>query len=250
MRRAIIGLLPAFWFVGHPGAAAQTPDESAAPILAPAIRVASSGTLSLIRRSDVQNGLRLSLRQRNELQALLAAPQQFRLLLNLGADSANGGPRQAEDQVEQQAGDHEARLRAILDEKQWARLAQIRLQWQGALALAEPATADLAGLSDNSRNAVVAIAAEYEDVRREVFASLTRKREEDSSNGTRRRIAIRIDTAELEQPGSPAYKKLAVAKKDAEERIIKSLLDTEKKAWAKACGAPFVFRADIKGLRF
>jgi hypothetical protein len=166
------------------------------------------------------------------------------------ANDPSAAHRQADEQIRAQLGDQDARIKAILTSEQWDRLQQISLQWRGPLAMAEPGVAQQMQLSAEHRSEVARIAAEYAAVKSEVMASLAQKQEDASMDGSRRMVAIRLDTSELEKRFSPARQKLEKAKQDAERRIMEVLDRDERARWRAACGDPFTVRADIKGLRF
>lgn len=221
--------------------------------VAPSVGIGKMSLMALLKRPDVQNGIQLDLRQRNELQALLAEPSQLRVSVAVRGDASDAGrnaQQQAEEQIRQQLDGGEARIKAILRPEQWERLQQIRLQWQGPLALAEPEVAQKAELSAEHRSEIARIAAEYAAVKSEVLASLSQTREDASPDGTRRMVAVRLDTSELDKPFSPARKKLEKAKKEAERQILAVLSREERARWDSMCGKPFTFRTDLKGLRF
>lgn len=236
-------------------ASAQTDSGSGGylRLASPALSVSGGGLSSLIKRADVQTGLKLNLRQRNELGALLREPNQIRVAVTMSEQDARDPDalqRQADEQVQAQLGRHDEKIKAILTDEQWNRLQQLALQWKGPLALAEPPVAKSVGFSREAAAQVSKYAAEYAATKSEVMASLARTQEDVSPDGSQRRVAARIDTSELDRRFSPARKKLLKAKAKAETSILGVLNPDELKRWAEACGKPFTFRSDIKGMRF
>ncbi len=246
------GMLAADAACGAP-AAAQLGGTQTLRLATPALRIAGASLTALLRRADVQNGLKLGIRQRNELSDILAQPSQMRVAVTLSGSDANdpgSAQRQADEQIRAQLGDHDARIKAVLTAEQWDRLQQLSLQWRGPLAMAEPEVAQQVRLSAEHRSEVARIAAEYAAVKSEVMASIAQKQEDASPDGSRRMVAIRLDTSELDKRFSPARQKLEKAKQDAERTILAALDPDERARWKAACGATFTFRSDIKGLRF
>lgn len=222
----------------------------------PAFRIVTSDAVSqrvdiltLLRRPDVQNGLRLSLRQRNLLAELLQEPPRISVRVEQrmeGSPAGRGEPAEVRTSVNTS----ESQVLAVLTDEQKARLEELRLQWRGPLALAEPKVADKVGLRPDARAEIGRIAAEYEKVKSEVMQSLAQVQEAVSPDGTQRSVAVRLDTSELERPLSPLRKRLQRAKKSAEEKILALLQPEERERWDALCGAPFTFRSGLPGLRF
>ncbi len=236
-----------------PGSGWAQQENAHLSLTMPAIRVAGGGLSSLIRRSDVQGALRLGMRQRAALDELFREGTPGRVMVSVRADqgsSPDSLQQQVDEQLRAQLGDHDAKIRAILTAEQWDRLNQLDLQWRGPLAMADTQVAERLKLSRESRNEIAPIAAQYQAVKSEVMASLSQKQEDVSPDGSRRAVMMRINASELEKPLSPARKKLEKAKKEAEAAILAAISDDERSRWNAACGEPFKFRADIKGLRF
>ncbi len=219
----------------------------------PAIRVAGGGLSSLIRRADVQRAIHLSMRQRAELDAVFQGSASGRVVVSVRGEetaSRNALQQQADEQIRAQLGDADGKIKAVLTAEQWTRLNQLDLQWRGPLAMADQVVAERLKLSQESRNEIAPIAARYGAVKSEVMASLTQAQEDVSPDGSRRTVMMRVNADELERPFSPARQKLKKAKREAEKAILAILTEDERSRWTAACGAPFTFRADIKGLRF
>ncbi|MBM3495989.1 MAG: hypothetical protein FJX72_16950 [Armatimonadetes bacterium] len=219
----------------------------------PALSVAGGGVSTLIRRSDVQGALRLGMRQRSAINETLNQQQPGRVMVSVRADQ-NSTPdslrQQADDQIRAQIGDRDGQIKAVLKAEQWERLLQLDLQWRGPLALADPKVAARVELSGETRSLIAPVATVYNATKSEVMASLAQRHEDVSPDGSRRSIAMRLNTSELDKPMSPARKKLEKAKREAEDEILGALTPDEKRRWKSACGEPFTFRSDIKGSRF
>lgn len=212
-----------------------------------------TGLLPLLRRSDVQSGVSLSLRQKQQLAEVLNSPQRITInMVNNGNLDEEARRKEMEKQVAAQLGGPEEKIKAVLRPEQFARLQELMLQWRGPLILGDAKTADRLKISPESRAEIHKAAAEYQAVKAEVMASLTQVNDtpgQDGPNKSLRRM-VRVNTEELEYPLSPAYKKLDAAKKEAEKRILDVLTPEERDSWRKAQGAPFTFRTDIRGNRF
>ncbi len=61
---------------------------------------------------------------------------------------------------------------------------------------------------------------------------------------------MRLNTQALDDPGTPAYKKLSTLKKDADERILALLTPGERHSWDAAQGAPMTFLKGLHSNRF
>lgn len=219
----------------------------------PVIRIGDTTLTALIQRPDVQGALSLGMRQRAALRDIFAANTEQRVMVSVRSDrGADPGAvqRQGDEQLRVQLSGRDTKVRAILKPEQWERLQQLELQWRGPLALADADVANRVDISGATRSKIAPIAAAYQKEKSEVLASLTQTREDTSPDGTRRTVAVRMDTSELDRPLSPARKRLEKAKRDADAQILAALTPEERERWKAACGEPFTFRADIKGHRF
>jgi hypothetical protein len=207
----------------------------------------------LLRRSDVQSGIALSLRQKQQLAEILNSPQRITInMVNNGNLDEEARKKEMEKQVAAQLGGPEEKVKALLKPDQFERLQELLLQWKGPLILGDAKSADRLKLSPESRTDIAKAVNEYQAVKNEVMASLTQVNDtpgQDGPNKSLRRM-VKVNTQELENQLSPAYKKLDAAKKDAEKRILDALDPAERDSWRKAQGAPFTFRTDIPGNRF
>jgi hypothetical protein len=207
--------------------------------------------LPLLKRSEVQSTIGLDLKQKQALDDLLNNPQRSAIRIN----ATNEGDRdpekikkQIEDQIKAQQGGIDERIKSVLRPEQYDRLQQLDLQWRGLLALADQKVADRLKIAPAHRGEIGKISADYQAIKGQVMMELAQKSEEGAGN--ERRVMVRMNTKELENPLSPAYKKLDEAKKDAEKKIMAVLSSEERVTWKAAQGAPFVFRTDQRGNRF
>jgi len=208
---------------------------------------------TMLRRTDVQTSIGMDLKQKQALADMIdpAKRQPMKLTFN----SADGNDPEAmrkklQDQVNSMQNDTNAKIKSVLRPEQFDRLVAIDLQWRGALALADSKVADKAGIEPAHRGEIEKISGEYQRERQEVLMELATKDQEQSPNGVRVMVRMNANPKELENPLSPAYKKLSAAKKAAEDKILKVLSPEERDSWTKLQGAPFSFRTDIPGNRF
>jgi len=204
----------------------------------------------LLKRPDVQNALGLSVRQRRRLQELLQHDPQVRAETRVTVRASERDAALTEVETRPERSSDANSLMVVLTDSQKQRLRQLRLQWRGPLVIAEPDVAGALQLSSEVRGQITQIVSEYRRIKGEILQSLAQTEETLSPDGRRRSVAMKLDTAELERPFSPARRRLLKAKKEAEERILALLTDEEKGRWRELCGAPFSFRADLGGLRF
>lgn len=237
------------------GALAVAQDrQPEAPPPPPVVQTRQAEMLMLLRRSDVQNGLGLSMRQRRELNQVLSGATQD--VTNQSAfqheyltgDGPDRPPASGHAQPQQR--DNANQAMALLTESQKARLNELWYQWRGPLVMAEPEVAGRLQLNQETRRKIGEIAAEYAKIRTEVFQSLTQRGQIMSSDGYLQQHSEGMGASELDRPFSPARRKLTRAKKNAEERILALLTEEEKARWNRLCGSPFSFRTDLPGLRF
>jgi hypothetical protein len=222
-------------------------------LAAPTISISGSGLSTLIRRADVQGALSLGMRQKNAINELFSQQAPGRVMVSVRGDSSSSPEslqRQVDEQLRTQLTNRDDQIKAILTPEQWNRLLELDLQWRGPLAMADSRVAERLQLGSETRAVIAEAAREYAGVKSEVLSSLASKREDVSPDGTRRAIAMRLDTSELDKPFSPARKKLEKAKQAAERKVLDSLTPEELERWKAACGKPFTFRSDIKGFRF
>lgn len=239
-------------------APALAQDAPAAPPPPPTFRLPMLGVaranslLPLIRRADVQKEIRLTLQQKDALADVLdPAKQQIQLHITADQNSTAADRRkQIEDQITAQLGAPEEKIKAALRPDQYDRLVQLLCQWRGPLILSDTQVAAKLRVAPERRADIAKAAAEYERVKQEVMASLTQQTQQDSPDGSKRAVMMRVDTSDLSKPLSPAYKKLSAAKRQAEDVILAALSPDERAAWKSAQGAPFAFRQDLPGNRF
>lgn len=222
-------------------------------LAAPAVRVSGGGLSALVQRPDVQGALALGMRQRTAIRELFAAGDQRRVMVSVQGDQSttpDALQRQVDEQIRSQLTGRDNQIKAILKPEQWSRLLELDLQWRGPMALADDEVARRLEISAASRSRIASIVAAYNAEKSEVLASLSQTQQDTSPDGSRRVIAMRLDTSELDKPMSPARKRLEKAKREADARALEALTDEERGRWKAACGDPFTFRADIKGHRF
>lgn len=241
--------------VGLPAAAQDAPPASAPPPpprLPLFVSARATSLLPLIRRADVQQEIRLTLQQKDALADVLdSAKRPVRISVTADQNSTEADrQKQIADQIAAQLGAPEEKIKAALRPEQYDRLMQLLYQWRGPLILSDTPVADKLHVAPERRAQIGKAAAEYERVKQEVMASLTQQTEQNSPDGGRRAVMMRVDTSELSKPLSPAYKKLSAAKKQAEDAILAALSPDERAAWKTAQGAPFAFRQDLPGNRF
>jgi hypothetical protein len=219
----------------------------------PIIMAGTTNVLPLLKRSDVQSHIGLSLRQKNELNEILTGPQRITVnLVDHGDKDDAARQRELEKQVAAQVGGPEEKVKAVLKPEQYSRLQELQLQWKGVLILADQKIADKVGISRETRPEINKIVGEYNMEKMKVMQSLMQVDEtprQDGNNVQLRRM-VKMNTKELENPLSPAYKALDEAKKAAEKKVLAALTPEDRDSWRKAQGAPFTFRTDIAGNRF
>jgi len=248
MKKLLLGVTVALLAVGGRASAQMQMEGQLPRIGGISLDTGKTSIATLLRRSDVQNAIRLDMRQRRDIRALLDEPVGFRVQGGPDAALDDARPR-AQQQMRGQMGDAEAQIKAILKPAQWQRLQELSLQLRGPLALADPAIAEKVKLTPEHRAEISAIASRYAAVKSEVLMSLAQTNQEASADGSRRTVSVRLDTSSLERPMSPARQKIEAAKKEAENKILSLLSDEEQANWQALCGKPFTFRKDLPGLR-
>lgn len=209
--------------------------------------------LELLKRADVQATLRLSIRQKSDLDELLSSPNGARVSITSQgstAPSADDLKRQVEEQIKAQGEGRTARIKAILNETQYARLMELDLQWRGPRALQDVAIAEAVRIRPGIKQGIAEAVGEYDRTKQQVMMELSQTEESGSDDGSSRMVKVKINTEELEKPFSPHRQKLEKARKKMETAILALLDGDESRRWAEAQGTPFAFRKDIKGLRF
>lgn len=217
--------------------------------------VLSAGTrgLEILKRADVQAALRLTMRQKSDLEEFLSAPNGARVSISSqgsSAPSADDLRKQIEEQVRSQGEGRTAKIKSILSEAQYRRLMELDLQWRGPRALQDSAIADAVQIRPGIKPGIAEAVGEYDRTKQEVLTEISQTEESGSDDGAARMVRVKINTEELEKPFSPHRQKIEKARKKMESAILALLDREERKRWTDAQGDPFAFRKDIKGLRY
>lgn len=231
------------------GAFARAQDTSGAVYTMSAVSL--DPPVVLIRRVEVQNHLRLTLLQKQALEEILGDPSRAGIRFSIRAEGS-ADKKMMEEELKRrieahQRGVHEEMAR-VLRPEQMARLSELSLQWRGLMALNDPKVAEQIGLNGEQRTQVARFVAEYRQEKSRVMQSLMQKSDHDSPDGSAK--MVRLNLSELDNPLSPARKALEAARDRAEKQILSLLTDTQRKAWRKAVGEPFTFKADKQAARF
>lgn len=219
----------------------------------PMLVMGGNSLLPLLKRGDVQNGISLTLKQKNELADLLVGNKPVQITARVESAtplSEEERNKKIREQIEAQLNGPEEKIKAILKPEQYDRLVQIQYQWKGLLLLMNQKVSERMKITPDHRSEIMKINAEYQKVKQEVMMSLMQQSNDGSPDGSRRATRIQINAQELDKPLSPAYKKLDAAKTEAEKKILDVLSDEEKANWKAALGAQFTFRTDLPGNRF
>jgi hypothetical protein len=210
-------------------------------------------SMALIRRTEVQNHLRLTLPQKQALAEMLNDPSRAGVRFSVRSE---GPPdqKQMEEDLRKQFEAHQKgvndQLAKILRPEQMTRLIELGLQWRGSMALNDPKIAEKIGLNGEQRTQIARIVAEYQLEKARVMQALTQKSEENSPDGSAKRVMMRLNMSELDNPLSPARKALEAARDRAEKQIMSLLTDRQRESWKQAQGEPFTFKADRQATRF
>ena len=198
--------------------------------------------LDLIGRTDVQNELRLDLRQRNavgELSLVRGAP--IRAAARLNSPSGESLEEQIRKQVDRQFDGIEAKVRDLLKPDQFKRLLELDAQWRGPVALGDARVAERVQLTAAHRSEIARIVGDYQRQRSQIiFEHAQVNRQGDGTD----RVAMTVRAPDLTNPLSPVRKALDPLRKDTEEKILRILDAGEKERWNAAQGDRFTFRSD------
>jgi hypothetical protein len=207
--------------------------------------------IPIVKRGDVQSALHMDLKQKTALDELFTNGKTG-VKINLTSTepmSNEDRMKQVKDQFAAQMGSNDQKVKGILRPDQYERAQQLQLQWKGAIILGEQRVADRLKISREHQAAISGVVAEYQAVHHQVMMSMM-ERSELPSPGDTKMMVMKINTDELKNPLSPAYKTLTRAKAQAEQKILALLSGEERQSWNNAKGAPFTFRTDLPGLRF
>src|SRR5688572_16505063 len=153
LRMLVLSCLTLITAVGsHPTLAQDPPPPGrVAPLPRPMFMMPSGGGRSLldvISRNDVQNELRLDLRQRNTVTELTQANGgPVRVQARVESSSEASPEEQIRKQLDSQFGGVEGKLKELLKPEQFKRLLELDAQWRGPVALGDPKVAERAQLT-------------------------------------------------------------------------------------------------------
>ncbi len=210
-----------------------------------------SNTLGLLMRPEVQNEIRLDLKQRNALaqlqenarnRAMQRMRDQFQQMRNLSREERQQRMQNMRSemmtQMQQFQGEINEELKQLLREDQMKRLHQLDLQWRGPMAMTDPKVAEEIKLSQKSRTEINRISSEYQRNVGEIFRSAF---EQWQQQGGPRGGAPMPD---FQSRLSPLRQKMDSLKKDSEQQVLDLLTPEERSRWNAAIGEPFRFRQD------
>ena len=204
--------------------------------------------LDVISRNDVQNELKLDLRQRNTVGELTQAKGgPVRIQARVESSSDASPEEQIKKQLDAQFGGIEGKLKELLKPEQFDRLLALDVQWRGPVALGDPKVADRAQLTPAHRREITEIVSAYQRERMQIIFDNSQVNQ--SGDGTNR-VALAVKAPDLSNPLSPVRKKLDPLKKETEEKILRILDSGERERWNALQGERFTFRSDDpKGAR-
>jgi hypothetical protein len=207
----------------------------------------SGGGRSLIdiaSRTDVQNELRLDLRQRNAIADLSQARGgPIRVEARVQSPTDASPEEQIRKQLESQFGGIEGKLKELLKPEQFKRLLELDVQWRGAVSLGDPKVSERVQLTPPHRSEISRIVQEYQRERMQIiFEHSQVNQNEDGAN----RVQMMVRAPDLSNPLSPVRRKLDPLKKETEAKILGLLDAGERQRWNEAQGERFTFRADEK----
>ncbi len=172
------------------------------------MRGGGGGSLGLLRVEAVQNDLKLTDDQKSSIQKLQDAARDNRTALQ----GLSGDERTAK--MAEIAKDQDAKIAGILDDKQKARLKEIRLQARGPSALTDKELAEALKLTDDEVNKIKEIADAMQKDMQEAFQSA-------GQGGDR--TAVREKTTKI--------------RKDSTDKMLAVLSDEQKASYEKMLGA-------------
>jgi hypothetical protein len=234
------------------GALGKAQESSGVVLAMPAV-IGSDPRMVLIRRTEVQNHLRLSLAQKQALAEMLNDPSRAGVRFSVRSEGTPDQKRMREDlnrQIEEhQKGMHD-QLAQVLRPQQMARLSELALQWRGLMALNDSQVAEQIGLNGEQRSQIAQIVSAYQREKSRALQTLTQKSENSSPDGSAKMVMVRLNLSELDKPLSPVRKALEAAREHAEKQIMSLLTETQRRSWRQAQGEPFTFKAEKQATRF
>jgi hypothetical protein len=149
---------------------------------------------------------------REQMRAALGNRQERR---NLSQEERRQRMAKVRESLQTRNKEAEEKIAKILDEKQLARIRQLRLQRQGVVALAQPATAEKLGLDRDQK-------AKIREILVQIRGSLGNR--EPSAEDRDARMA-----------------RLQERRQEAQAEILAVLDDAQREKWAEMKGEPFEF---------
>lgn len=230
------------------------PAEGGAPGSGPLIISAAPSAMGsqrrLLERGDVQNHLRLTVRQKKELGLAplppggkarskpgeaKAAPLRIEVDVKSSPEERQQSLQELSErvraQVEASHSASEAKIKEVLTPEQLKRLAELDLQFRGPLALGEPKVVEEVKLAAEKRAPIAALA---QEARRKMAEATVDALKEGRNLQQERKNRL-----------SPLRKKTDKAKGEASEKILAMLSPEEMARWEAAQGKPFLFRTDL-----
>jgi hypothetical protein len=138
------------------------------------------------------------------------------------AGPRGGGQRGDRDpaQMQAQQAEQEKKLKAILDEKQWVRFNQLRLQQEGANALLREDVAKQVGLSQDQQNSL-------REIQRGAMESM------------REAMMAARESGDMDREQMQAM--FEKSRKETEAKMLGVLTEPQKLKWTEMQGKPFKF---------
>jgi hypothetical protein len=241
---------------------------------------ATTHVYELIQRPDVQNEIGMDLRQKNALtQYQGQVPGMIRQQMQqqmqnfgrgaggrrgqqpgggdpgagaVGAGAAQQDPQAQREQMQQQFQQMQSELQTkigqglteILKPEQITRLHQLDLQWRGVLSISDSTVAQEVQATPEQRTAIGGFLQEYQgrtqEARRQLMETMRAERQAAAAGNNQPSGGIRQDPmVQLERAET-------AARKEIEEKALKTLTGETRERWTRAQGRVFTFRSDIK----
>jgi hypothetical protein len=140
------------------------------------------------------------------------------------------------------------KVKAILRPGQIKRLAELDLQYRGALALADQKVADPLKLSAEHKSEIAKIVGDFQGAQQEQMQAFFQKMRDSAGTpdqGAQQRARGGFNPQDMQARMQPVLQKIESQKKEAEEKVVALLSPEEKQAWTAALGEKFTFRKDI-----
>ena len=247
MPQKLIGFAAALLAFGATGAAAhQAAPARVTPLAKPVFMIPGGdgrSLLDVVSRIDVQNEIRLTLRQRNAVGELTQSKGgPVRVTARVDSSTPGETPEeQIKKQLDSQYGGIEGRLKELLKPDQFNRLLELDAQFRGPIALGDRRVADRAQLSAAHNREIAQIVTDYQRRRMQIIFEHSQVNSQGEGSG---RVAMRVQAPDLNNPLAPVRKKLDPLRKETEDKILTLLDAGEKERWSALQGLKFTFRAD------